>query len=45
VDCFIVVECWGMNERVHNANHLTKISKNLVEVLAIQPLDFLIQGS
>jgi hypothetical protein len=34
-----------MNELVYNANHLTKISKNLLEVLAIQSLVFLIQGS
>jgi hypothetical protein len=45
VDCHIVVEYWGMNELVRNANHLTKISKNLLEVLAIQSLVFLILGS
>jgi hypothetical protein len=38
VRCLIVVECWGMNEHVHHAIHLTKMSKNLLEVLVILPL-------
>jgi hypothetical protein len=35
----------GVNECLHHAIHLTKISKNLVEVLAIHPLVFLFQVS